>query len=174
MKKHLLTTLALAVTLAFTSGASAADQPGCTGFKWPLDTELAWMAASDDVSVESGAEISAAPAKAISLTLQPSKSVTMPVSPGVKKQAIGADSFSGWLTLAGVEKPGLYQVSLSAEAWIDAAQNGALVRSSAFTGQKDCKVIHKSVRFEIGAGPVTLQISGAPAQKVRLAIRPAN
>jgi hypothetical protein len=58
--------------------------------------------------------------------------------------------------------------------WIDAAQNGALVRSSAFTGQKVCKAIHKSVRFEIGTGPVTVQISGAPEQKVRLAIRAAN
>jgi hypothetical protein len=154
--------------------AAAAEEPGCSGFNWPLDTELAWMASSDDVALQSAAEIPAPPAKAISLALQSSKSVTMPVPPGIKKQAVGADTFSGWITLAGVEKTGLYQITLSHGAWIDVAQNGALVRSNAFTGSKECKVIHKSVRFEIGAGPVTVQISGAPAQKVRLAIRPAN
>jgi hypothetical protein len=168
-----------AVTIALGLGlgscvAAAADEPGCSAFNWPLDTELAWMASSDDVALQSGAEFAAPPAKAITLSLQPAKSVTMPVTPGVKKQAVGGDTFSGWLTLAGVEKPGLYQVSLSVGAWIDVVQNGALVRSNAFTGDKDCKAIHKSVRFEIGSGPVTVQISGAPAQKVRLAIRPAN
>jgi hypothetical protein len=164
----------LAFGLAFAPLAMAADQKGCSGFNWPLDTELAWMAGSDDVSLKSGADIPAPPAKAITLALQPAKSVTMPVTPGIKKQAVGANTFSGWITLAGVEKPGLYQISLSRGAWVDVAQNGALVRSNAFTGQKDCAAIHKSVRFEIGTGPVTVQISGAPEQKVRLAIRAAN
>jgi hypothetical protein len=172
--KHCLTLFTLVFSLAFVPLAMAADQAGCSGFNWPLDTELAWMAASDDVPLQSGAEMPTPPAKAIALTLQPAKSVTMPVTPGIKKQAVGADTFSGWLTLSGVEKPGLYQITLSSGAWVDVAQNGALVRSSAFTGQKDCKAIHKSVRFEIGAGPVTVQISGAPEQKVRLAIRAAN
>jgi hypothetical protein len=172
--KHSLTLFTLAFGLTFAPLAMAAEQPGCSGFNWPLDTELAWMAGSDDVALESGAQIPAPPTKAVTLALKPAKAVTMPVTPGVKKQAVGADTFSGWLTLGGVEKPGLYQISLSDGAWIDVAQNGALVRSSAFTGQKDCKAIHKSVRFEIGAGPVTVQISGAPGQKVRLAIRAAN
>ncbi len=132
------------------------------------------MAAADSVSLESGAELPAPPAKAITLALQPAKSVTMPVTPGVKKQAVGADTFSGWLTLGGVAKPGLYQISLSQQGWIDVVQNGALVPSSAFTGRKECAAIHKSVRFEIGSGPVTVQISGVPAQTVKLAIRQAN
>ena len=173
MKRHLIVGMT-AFALGLGSSVAAADQPGCSGFNWPLDTELAWMAASDDVPLQTGAEISAPPAKAITLTLQPAKSVAMPVTPGIKKQAVGADTFSGWLTLSGVEKPGLYQITLSTGAWVDVAQNGALVRSRAFTGQKDCKAIHKSVRFEIGTGPVTVQISGAPEQKVRLAIRAAN
>lgn len=172
--KHCLTLFTLVFGLAFVPLARAEEQAGCSRFNWPLDTELAWMAASDDVPLQSGAEIPIPPAKAIALTLQPAKSVTMPVPPGIKKQAVGANTFSGWLTLSGVEKPGLYQITLSSGAWVDVAQNGALVRSNAFTGQKDCKAIHKSVRFEIGAGPVTVQISGAPEQKVRLAIRAAN
>jgi hypothetical protein len=171
--KRLLILPMFAIGLGIGANAHAEDQ-GCSGFTWPLDTELSWMAAPDGVSLASGAELPSPPAKAITLALEPAKSVTMPVPPGVKKQAVGGDTFSGWLTLGGVAKPGLYQISLSHEGWIDVVQNGALVKSSAFTGRKECAPIHKSVRFEIGAGPVTVQISGAPAQTVKLAIREAN
>jgi hypothetical protein len=164
----------LAMGQCFGPHAHAAEDAGCGGFTWALDTELSWMAAPDGVSLESGAELPSPPSKAITLALQPAKSATMPVRPGVKKQAVGGDTFSGWLTLGGVAKPGLYQISLSHEGWIDVVQNGALVKSSAFTGRKECASIHKSVRFEIGSGPVTVQISGAPAQTVKLAIREAN
>jgi hypothetical protein len=164
----------LALGLCFGAHAQAADDAGCAGFTWALDTELSWMAATDGVSLDSGGKLPEPPAKAITLTLEPAKSVTLPVAPGVKKQAVGADTFSGWLTLDGVAKPGLYQISLSHGAWIDVVQNGALVPSKAFTGRKECVPIHKSVRFEIGPGPVTVQISGAPAQTVKLAIREAN
>jgi hypothetical protein len=163
-----------ALGLCFGAHAQAADDAGCAGFTWALDTELAWMAATDGVSLESGAELPSPPSKAITLALQPAKSVTMPVTPGVKKQAVGADTFSGWLALSGVAKPGLYQISLSHGAWIDVVQNGALVPSQAFTGRKECVPIHKSVRFEIGPGPVTVQISGSSSQTVKLAIRAAN
>ena len=71
-------------------------------------------------------------------------------------------------------KPGLYQISVSHNGWIDVAQNGAIVHSKAFTGARECAALHKSVRFEIGSGPVTVEISGAPAQTVKLAIRAAN
>lgn len=97
----------------------------------------------------------------------------MPVAPGVKSQAIGADTFSGWLTLADI-KPGLYQISVSQNAWIDVAQSGAVLHSKAFTGARECKVLHKSVRFEIGSGPLTIEISGAPAKTVLLTVRAAN
>lgn len=172
--KRFLTVSMFAMGLCIGSQVQAAEDAGCTGFTWPLDTELAWVAAADGVSLQSGAELPSPPSKAITLALQPAKSVTLPVTPGVKKQAVGGNTFSGWLTLAGVAKPGLHQISLSHEGWIDVVQNGALVQSSAFTGGKECAAIHKSVRFEIGAGPVTVQVSGAPAQTVKLTIREAN
>lgn len=164
---------ALPLALICLVPAHAAEQSNCTGFAWQLDTELAWMASGESVALQSGEELSAPPAKAIVLALKPAKSVTMPVAPGVKSQAIGSDSFSGWLTLSGM-KPGLYQISVSHNGWIDVAQNGAIVHSKAFTGARECAALHKSVRFEIGSGPVTVEISGAPAQTVKLAIREAN
>lgn len=167
--RHLSVALAAAVILC--SSLAHAD---CTGFKWPLDTELGWLAAGSDLTLKSGDELPEVPAKAISLELQPAKSVSMPVAPGVKPDAVGADAFSGWFTVPAGVKPGLYQVSLSTNGWIDVAQNGALVPSKGFTGRQECKPIHKSVRYEIGPGPVTIQITGAPAETVRLTINAAN
>ncbi len=167
---RLLPALALAAAVAVPA-ASAED---CSGFKWPLDTEIGWLHAGDDIALKSGDEIPEAPAKAITLTLQPAKSVTMPVAPGVKPQAVSADSFSGWFNVAKGVKPGLYQVSLSTNGWIDVVQNGAVVPSKGFTGRQKCKAIHKSVRYEIGEGPFGIQISGAPTATVRLTINAAK
>jgi len=161
--------LALALTIAGALVASTPVLADCSGFKWPLDTELGWMAAGDDVKLSSGEALPALPGKAITLKLAPAKSVKMPVAVGVKEDRIASDTFSGWLTIDGM-KPGLYQISLAANGWIDAAQNGALIRSKGFTGRQECKAIHKSVRFEVGSGPLTVQISGAPSETLRLTI----
>ncbi len=170
MKPHRIS-VALATVIVLCPSLAHAD---CTGFKWPLDTELGWLAAGGDLALATGDELPEVPAKAISLKLQPAKSVTMPVATGVKPQAVGADAFSGWFTIPAGVKPGLYQVSLSTNGWIDVAQSGALVPSKGFTGRQECKPIHKSVRYEIGPGPVTIQITGAPAETVRLTINAAE
>lgn len=156
---------------AFCASTALAD---CSGFKWPLDTELAWLAAGDDVAVKTAGEIPEAPAKAITLSLVPSRSVKQPVAPGVKEQAVGADTFSGWFTVPAGVKPGLYQISISARAWLDVVQGGVLVPSKGFSGRQECEAISKSVRFEIGPGPVTVQISGAPGQTIRLTLNAAE
>lgn len=169
MKHHRLFS-ALALGVAGASLCATSALADCSGFKWPLDTELAWLAAGGDVALKSGDELPQAPAKAITLTLKPAKSVTMPVAAGVKEQAVGSDTFSGWFTIPAGLEPGAYQVSVSKNAWIDVAQNGALIHSKGFTGRQECDAIHKSVRYDIGPGPVTIQIIGAPSETVRLTI----
>jgi hypothetical protein len=165
-----------AVALGFASASLFATTAlaDCTGFKWPLDTELAWFAAGGDVAAKNGDELAEVPAKAIALTLKPSKSVKLPVAAGVKEGAVGSDTFSGWVSFPAGVKPGLYQVTISADAWIDLVQNGALVHSKGFTGRRECDVLHKSVRYEIGPGPVSIQITGAPSEKVRLTVNAAK
>jgi len=160
---------ALLCAVAAASFATPVLAEDCTGFKWPLDTELAWLASSDDVAVKSEGKLASPPQKAVALSLQPAKSVKMPVAPGVKAQRIAADTFSGWFTIEGL-KSGLYQISLSDNGWIDAAQNGELISSKGFSGRQECKAIHKSVRFEIGEGPLTVQISGAPKDVIRITV----
>ena len=63
----------------------AAAQEDCTGFGWPVDTEIAWMTAADSEAIEIGAKMPGPAAKAIALKLKPSKDVTLPVKPGMKE-----------------------------------------------------------------------------------------
>ncbi len=165
------TRILLAFTLLGAMAIPAAAQEECKGFGWPMATEIAWMTSTDSEVMETGGKMPGLAAKAIDLKLKPSKEVTLPVKSGMKKQGIAASSYSGWFEIAALPKSGLYQISLSHEGWIDAVQNGELVQSHGFTGKRDCKAVHKSVRYELGAGPVTIQISGAPVEDVKVAVR---
>ena len=72
-----------------------------------------------------------------------------------------------------ISQAGLYQITLSDDAWIDVLQGQARLKSVAFTGQRDCPGARKSVRFDVGSAAVTIQISNAPAAAINLAIAPA-
>ena len=80
--------------------------------------------------------------------------------------------FGGMIRLAAPEKPGIYQVTLSEEAWIDVVQDGRYARSVGSTGRSDCPGLRKSVRLELGAAPFVLQLSGVAAEQVVVAINP--
>ncbi len=168
-----ITKLFFAFVLLGPIALSANAQEGCSGFSWPVETEIAWMTSPASEPVESGAQLPGLAAKAIALKLKPSGLVTLPVKSG-KKQPVAPDSYSGWFEIKSLPKNGLYQVTLSHEGWVDAIQNGEPVPSQAFTGKKECKIVRKSVRFKLGAAPVTIEISGAPAETIKVAIREAN
>ena len=143
---------------------------GCESFKWPLDKERAGF---DDAGLEmaaSGAARGPLKEQAFTLALVAANDVVYAVPPAKKKH----EGFAGLITFAAPEKPGLYQVTLSGEGWIDLAQNGTALDSTAHTGAKNCTGLRKSVRFSVGVAPVTLQISGAPADTVKVAIRPVE
>ncbi len=72
------------------------------------------------------------------------------------------------------EKAGVYQVSLSDEAWIDVVQDGRYARSVGSTGRSDCPGLRKSVRFELSASPFVVQISGVSSASIALTIDRAN
>jgi hypothetical protein len=153
--------------------ASAAEPAGCTGFLWPLGTELAWMEAADAEHATSGATIARPPAdRAISLGLKPVSDVAFPVPPTATPKPGDAQSFGGFLKFGAISE-GHYQISISSHGWIDVVQNGQTLDPTAHTGAKECSVLRKSVRFEIGSGPVTIEISGAPKDSIRIAVRPA-
>jgi hypothetical protein len=176
--------LALAIFLgacaAHAQDMSAKDEPkkgmsgGCESFKWPLDKE---RAAFDDAALEkvaSGAARGALKEQAFALALVPVVDVAYTLPPAKKKKDAGAAAFGGMLAFAAPEKPGIYQVTLSGEGWIDLVQNGAALDSADHSGAKNCPGLRKSVRFNVGAAPVALQVSGVPGDSIKVAIRPVE
>jgi len=162
-----------AILAAPTTNATAAGAKGCEGFLWPLATELAWLRADDSEKVPSGAALAAPPTdKAIALALLPASKVTFVIKPTSTPKPEDAEAFGGVVTF-GAPTAGHYQITLSAHGWIDVIQNGVPLEATGHTGSADCDGIRKSVRFEIGAGPYSLQVSGLKKDSLKIAIRPA-
>ena len=93
--------------------------------------------------------------------------------PGKKKQAIGAATYSGGSSSRACRRAGSirFRFRMKAGSTPPEWRGGAM---GAFTGRPACKAVRKSVRFELGAGPLIVQISGAPVETVKVAIREAN
>lgn len=164
---------AIAMVLALSSTAFAAETGGCESFAWPLATELQWMKAPDSEAVASGAKLAAPPAKAISFSLEPMNAVTFAVKPTGRLKPHG-DVYGGTLTFESVGAPGLYQVTLHTGGWVDVVQNGKALKSAGHSGKSDCDGIRKSVRFNIGTGPVTIEFSNMKNDTIKFAIRHAD
>ena len=144
---------------------AAPARADCDHFKWSVAREVGWFKAPAALPAEGG---TAAPGAGYALTL--AKDVKLPVAP---ERAPSKDTYAGVVSAPKLE-PGRYHVTLSAEAWIDVAQNGALVKSNDFSGQRDCPGVRKSVQFDLAGGPTTIEISNASAPEINLAISPAN
>jgi hypothetical protein len=163
---HRISALCLALALVC-GGAQAQEKNGCDQFKWSVARERGWFGAERQ-PVASGATIVAERGYAVSLA--PNESVAFRAPP---ERALKPDGFGAVLAVANVERAGVYQVTLSGEARIDAVQDNALVKSTDFSGQKECSGVRKSVRFDLKSGPLTIQISNAPSAAIDLALAPA-
>ncbi|MGJ5208478.1 hypothetical protein [Bradyrhizobium sp. HKCCYLR20261] len=154
----------------FATTASAAEPSGCDKFKWDIARERAALTAADRQALDSGAEIAALPASGMALTLHPLADARLPSPP---ERAPKDGTFAGVIRIASV-KTGVYTVSLSAAAWIDVVQDGKVLKPIAFSGATNCDGIRKIVKYELGAQPFVLQISGAPEAAASVAILPAE
>jgi hypothetical protein len=152
--------------------ASAAEEPsGCDKFKWNIDRERAALTAPDRIKLASGGEIAALPATAMTLGLHPSGEAKLPSPPErVPKEG----SFAGFASLKNALKPGFYTVSLSAGGWVDVIQDGHFLKPKAFSGATDCDGIRKTMKYELSASPLVLQISGIKEDTVSIAILPSE
>ncbi len=161
----------LAFALAGAGPAAAQDKPPCEQFAWPVKREQVLFAAPDLKTVPSGTTLGTFD-HGVALELQPNATVPFVLPPA--RQPKTADSYGGVIFFANLLKAGTYQVTASAEAWIDVIQNGKAAASTAHTGKRDCAGIRKSVRFELQPGPVAVQVSGAAANSIKLAVLPAE
>jgi hypothetical protein len=152
------------------SAANAQTAVPCEQFGWPVTRERALFAAATLPTVGSGETIKLASTQAVRLKLKRLDEVQFTRAP--ERRPKNPESFAGLLEADSIQQPGLYQVTLSQEAWVDVIQNDAFVKSTAHSGKRGCAEVRKSVRFELGKGPAVIQISGVDADTIDFAILP--
>jgi hypothetical protein len=158
-------TLALALTAA--SAPARAEEPiGCDKFKWPVTREQAALAAADKNSIAQGSVVAAGTAALVHLA--PVDQAHFPLEP---QRAPAAGSYAAVLKFT-VPTAGVYTVSLSAGAWIDVIQEGAMLKPLAFSGARECPHIHKSLKFQLAPQEAILQISNAAEQEISVVVMP--
>jgi hypothetical protein len=152
--------------------AWAAEEPsGCDKFKWPIERERAALTAPDRVKLASGGELAALPSTGITLGLSTPAEAKLPSPP---ERAPKEGTFAGFANLKGAPKAGTYTISLSAGGWVDVMQDGHFLKPKAFSGATDCDGIRKTMKYELSANPLVLQVSGTKEDSVSVAILPSE
>ncbi len=163
------TRLIVALSLLCSAPAWAAEPSGCDKFKWPIERERAALTAPDRAKLASGAELTGLTGVVLSLT--PPAQAKLP-SPPERKPKDG--TFAGFVSFKAAHKAGAYTISLSDGAWIDVVQDDALQKPMEFSGATDCAGIRKTIKVDLSAGPFVIQISGAAANSISLAVLPSD
>jgi hypothetical protein len=164
--------LSIALVLLGTASAFAAEEPsGCDKFKWPIERERAALTAPDRVKLASGGELAALPPTGVTLALRPPAEAKLPTPP---ERPPKEGSFAGFANIKAAPKAGIYTISLSAGGWVDVVQDGHFLKPKAFSGATDCDGIRKTMKYEIGASPFVLQVSGTREESVSIAILPSE
>jgi hypothetical protein len=152
--------------------ALAAEEPsGCDKFKWPIDHERAALTAPDRAKLASGSELTAMPPTGFTLALLAPTEAKLPSPP---ERAPKDGTLAGFAAIRSAPKAGLYTISLSAGAWVDIVQDGHFLKPKAFSGATDCEGIRKTMKYELGASPFVLQVSGTTEQAISIAILPSE
>src|ERR1700716_1755579 len=159
--------LLVALALFGTAPAWAAEEPsGCDKFKWPIERERAALTAPDRAKLSSGGDLAALPASGVTLALVAPADAKLPTPP---ERAPKEGTFAGFASVKAAPKAGLYTVSLSSGGWVDLVQDGHFLKPKAFSGATDCDGIRKTMKYEISAGPLVMQISGTKGDSVSVA-----
>src|SRR5262249_57356914 len=110
--------LVCAIATPLLSPASAAEN-GCEKFAWSLARERAWFVAADQSNVVAGESLTAVPNAAFTVRLQPGAEASFALPPERKPKSDGW--FGGIVRLPGGQA-GIYQITVSDDAWIDIVQ----------------------------------------------------
>jgi hypothetical protein len=153
------------------AGPCLAQEPvGCDKFKWPLDKERATLTGTDLPKVVSGDRVTWQIPWATTLALVPYADAKLPTPPDRAPKS--PTSFAGFVQVAAPARAGTYKITLSSEGWIDVVQDGHAVKSTAFSGATGCEGIRKSVKFDLAAQPLTIELSGVPADTIGIVLTP--
>lgn len=158
--------LSVMASLAAAPPATAQEIPACDRFAWSVKREQVAFAAPDRPALASGSVL---PSGTMASTLQlgPVAAIAFPVRP---ERTPKPATFGGFVTAPAIPG-GVYQVTVSDEAWIDVSQDGTTsLKSLGQSGQKGCPSVRKSLRFQLDAAPVTIQISGSGAERISVGL----
>jgi hypothetical protein len=152
----------IACVLGLLAAEAVAGEDGCGRFAWAVDREQELFS---DFTADVESESALPKDGVFALLLQPVSSVIYMVPPERGRD----DGLGGVVTLEWISA-GRYQVTLSADAWIDAVQNDRRLPMLASTSRNDCPGIRQSVQFEVASVPLTLQFGGAMVRRVNIAV----
>lgn len=156
-------------TTALLAGPAFAQDADCANFKWPINRELTAFKGDGLPVVASGAALPGL-VEAAQLKLLPQDQVTYTMAP--KRAPKHTPAYGGSFTLPPIASGDTYQVTISDDAWIEVAQNGAALKQTGFTGSHSCKAVHKSVRFSLATGPATVEISDSGLDSLKIEVLP--
>ncbi len=148
--------------------AAAAEGEGCAAAAWSLAADGGRLS---EVSAQqsAGSTLVLGAPTALVLKLAPTPEAHLPFPPS-RSGAPG--TFAGYVTLVLPATGGIVQVTVAQAAWIDLIREGEALAPVAFTGVRNCPLARKSVRFRVpaDAGGWVLQVSGAPTDRLALAV----
>jgi hypothetical protein len=153
---------------AIAAPALAEEPVGCDKFKWPLDKERATLNGTDLPKIASGASVTFPIPFGTIVALVPFADAKLPAPP--ERTPKSPDSFAGFFQAPAPPQAGSYKITLSAEGWIDVAQAGQAVKSTAFSGALGCEGIRKSVKFDLAAAPFTVELTSVKADEIKIVI----
>jgi hypothetical protein len=160
------TIIVLACAIA---GPCFADEPvGCDKFKWPIEHERALLAKA--ISLPPDGTVSQPLAAAVKVPLAAIADAHLPMPPGRRPKT--PDSNAGFVRYAALPRAATYRITISEAAWIDVVQDGKEIKSTAFSGALGCEGIRKSVKFNLAASPLVIEISGTNAREIAIAVTP--
>jgi hypothetical protein len=128
----------VAIALIALLGPARAADDGCEKFAWSLVRERAAFAAADKTTIATGETLAALPAGALVIRLQPGAQASFAMPPERKPRT--EQWHGGMVRLPALAKPGIYQITLSDDAWIDVIQNGRYARSVGSTAAAIARV----------------------------------
>lgn len=144
------------------ASAGAAAQDNCRNFSWSVgrtidlfDEPLPLVRTGQSLPKEG----------VFALELRPVAEVIYPMTP-----ERGSDgSWGGVITIESVPA-GRYQIALSEDAWVEAIQEDKRLVTEASTRSAECRGVRRSFDVEIQGEALTLQIGGASAHRLNIAV----
>jgi hypothetical protein len=158
--------------LLLASGAYSHTQEGCTTYTWDLAREFSVLRAPGEVIVAdrdaAARKLWLTTGKHYAATLRPQTEVAFVATPARARNPDGSAAGLLFFRSAGA---GRYRISLSSHHWIDVVDGKRPIGSAAHEGRSGCELLHKVVEFELPARrAITIQLSGAPAERVSVVI----